>query len=209
METLGDKLRASRLKKKASTSEAAASTRIKIQHIEAMENNAFDRIPAPTYAKGFIKLYAEYLGLPHGPLVKEYVDRYMPHTRPSIVPDEDTPQRPGQKPLITNMESHVKDPEPASKVPAISFNVDFKRILDPVKVLLLKIPLKRLASVLGVIAVASLLVVGVSRCVSTMKLAAAEKQEQPKAEKGVERPRAAGGFVREPPEPYLTTSQQP
>lgn len=87
METLGQKLKAARLARKMTASEAAKGTRIKVQHIEAMEGDDFSAIPAPAYAKGFIKLYAELLGLDPAPLIEEYLDRYAPKERASLMSD--------------------------------------------------------------------------------------------------------------------------
>lgn len=88
MDTLGQQLKTARERKKIGTSEAARKTRIKIQHIEAMERDDFSRIPAPAYAKGFIKIYAEYLGLDPEPLIAEYLERYAPRERPPLVEEE-------------------------------------------------------------------------------------------------------------------------
>ena len=73
MATLGEKLKSAREQRGATPSQAAAATRIKMQHIEAMEADQFQRISAPTYAKGFLRMYAEYLGLDPAPLVREFV----------------------------------------------------------------------------------------------------------------------------------------
>lgn len=92
METLGQKFRAAREKKRITLSKAAASTRIKIQNLEMMESDDFTRMPAPTYAKGFIRIYANFLGLDPAPLVQEYVDQHLnpPAEKPvrADVPEE-------------------------------------------------------------------------------------------------------------------------
>lgn len=88
METLGKKLKAARQKRKLTTSEAAKGTRIKIQHIEAIENDDFSSIAAPTYAKGFIRIYAEFLGLNPEPLIEEYTSTHLPKPRASLIPEE-------------------------------------------------------------------------------------------------------------------------
>ncbi|HMP90130.1 MAG TPA: helix-turn-helix domain-containing protein [Kiritimatiellia bacterium] len=77
MDSMGQKFRVARERKKMTLSRAAALTRIKIQHLEMMENDDFSRMPAPTYAKGFIRIYAGLLGLDPAPLVQEYVDRHL------------------------------------------------------------------------------------------------------------------------------------
>ncbi len=88
METLGQILYAARTKKKVTASEAAKGTRIKIQHIQAMEQNDFSSIPAPAYAKGFIKIYSEYLGIDPAPLINEYMEKHAPSERAPLLPGE-------------------------------------------------------------------------------------------------------------------------
>ena len=77
MDTLGKIFTDARTKKKVSPSEAARVTRIKVQLIEAMERDDFSAIAAPAYAKGFIRIYAEYLGLDSAPLIDEYVTKHL------------------------------------------------------------------------------------------------------------------------------------
>jgi transcriptional regulator with XRE-family HTH domain len=84
MLTLGQTLKNAREKRKMTASQAAAATRIKIQHIQAMERDDFSKMAAPMYAKGFIKIYAEYLGLDPAPFIREYVEVHMPKERPRL-----------------------------------------------------------------------------------------------------------------------------
>ena len=86
MDSVGQKFRIAREKKKMTLSRAAALTRIKIQHLEMMENDDYTRMPAPTYAKGFIRIYAGLLGLDPAPLVQEYVDRHLNAPAPEEAP---------------------------------------------------------------------------------------------------------------------------
>ncbi len=84
MATLGEQLKAARKAKKVTESEAGAATRVLRQIIVAMENDDFSEMPAPTYAKGFIRLYAEYLGLDPEPLVAEYLEKHAQQPKPLI-----------------------------------------------------------------------------------------------------------------------------
>lgn len=77
METMGQQFRAARERKGMTLSRAAALTRIKIQHLEMMERDDFSAMPAPAYAKGFIRMYATFLGLDSVPLVQEYNDVHL------------------------------------------------------------------------------------------------------------------------------------
>ena len=73
MESIGDTLRETRHNKNISIEDASRATKIKIDILERLEADEFDRLAAPAYAKGFLKIYAEYLGLDSQPLVDAYI----------------------------------------------------------------------------------------------------------------------------------------
>ena len=73
MESIGDKLREARHNRKASLEDAARTTKIKLEILEKLESDEFNKLAAPMYTKGFLKLYAEYLGLDS----TEVVDAYL------------------------------------------------------------------------------------------------------------------------------------
>jgi len=85
MATLGQQLKAAREAKGVSAHDAGAATKILTKMIIAMEADDFSGMAAPTYAKGFIRIYAGYLGLNPEPLVEEYMLKHAP---------------PGLKPLV-------------------------------------------------------------------------------------------------------------
>ena len=91
---LGEILRAERERRGLSASEVAEATRIKVQTIESIERSDFSRIPASVYAKGFIKLYAEHLGLDPEPLIREYTERYARVVRPTLAATQPRPAAP-------------------------------------------------------------------------------------------------------------------
>ncbi len=88
MPSIGQILRQARERKKVTCSQAAAATRIKVQHIEAMDRDDFTRMAAPMYAKGFLKLYAEYLGLNPIPVLRAYSELHEPKERLPLLTDE-------------------------------------------------------------------------------------------------------------------------
>ncbi|HKW69310.1 MAG TPA: helix-turn-helix transcriptional regulator [Candidatus Dormibacteraeota bacterium] len=61
--TPGAVLAAKRGERGLSIEQVAASTRIRAEHLRALEADDFERFPAPVYAKGFLRTYATYLGL--------------------------------------------------------------------------------------------------------------------------------------------------
>ena len=83
MESMGQLLKTTRERKRLSLSYVAAQTHIKMQFLEMMERDDLSRMPAPMYAKGFIRLYANYLGLDPAPMVQEYMDVQAGRRRPN------------------------------------------------------------------------------------------------------------------------------
>ena len=73
MESIGETLREARHNKRASLEDASRATKIKFEILEQLEADEFDRLAAPAYTKGFLKLYAEYLGLDGQSIVEAYL----------------------------------------------------------------------------------------------------------------------------------------
>lgn len=73
MESIGENLREARHVKRASLEDASRATKIKMEILEQLEADEFDRLAAPAYTRGFLKLYAEYLGLDSQSVVDAYL----------------------------------------------------------------------------------------------------------------------------------------
>ena len=61
--TVGQALAAKRGERGLTIEQVEASTRIRADHLRALEADQLDRLPAPVYAKGYLRTYATYLGL--------------------------------------------------------------------------------------------------------------------------------------------------
>jgi cytoskeleton protein RodZ len=62
-DTVGGLLRATRLRLGEDLKSAARVTKIKAEYLECLEDGKIDTLPGRTYAIGFVRTYAEYLGL--------------------------------------------------------------------------------------------------------------------------------------------------
>ncbi|RLT42134.1 MAG: PASTA domain-containing protein [Chloroflexi bacterium] len=60
---IGDILRQSRVDRGVTLADVEQDIRINRVYIEALENARFEELPAPVYARGFMRSYARYLGL--------------------------------------------------------------------------------------------------------------------------------------------------
>jgi len=61
--SVGEELRAARLRLGEDLRTVAGSLRIRKEHLEALETGDFANLPGRTYAIGFVRSYADYLGL--------------------------------------------------------------------------------------------------------------------------------------------------
>ena len=76
---IGNSLREARLRQGLEFVEVEQATKIRGKYLRALEDEQFDILPGQTYVKGFLRTYAEYLGL-DGQL---YVDEYNSGTSPA------------------------------------------------------------------------------------------------------------------------------
>ena len=72
--SFGQTLRNAREAKGLTESQVASQTRILVQIISDMEKEDFHRIPAPIYGRGFVRLFAECVGLDPAPLIQEFME---------------------------------------------------------------------------------------------------------------------------------------
>ena len=72
MGELGKKLKEARESKGLSLREVEEATKIRKKYLQALENEKFEEIPGRTYAKGFLKNYANFLSLDTKELVGEF-----------------------------------------------------------------------------------------------------------------------------------------
>jgi cytoskeleton protein RodZ len=71
-ESVGDDLRAARLRQGDELTRISRTLRIRREYLEAIESDAPDRLPGRAYAIGFVRSYAQYLGLDSPALVSRY-----------------------------------------------------------------------------------------------------------------------------------------
>jgi hypothetical protein len=73
---IGNSLREARLRQGDELSRVESETKIRGKYLHALEDERFDLIPGETYVKGFLRAYAEYLGLDGQLYVDEFNSRF-------------------------------------------------------------------------------------------------------------------------------------
>jgi len=74
---IGSSLREARLRQGLDFPEIESGTKIRGKYLQALEEEHFDALPAQAYIKGFLRTYADYLGLDGQLYVDEFNSRYV------------------------------------------------------------------------------------------------------------------------------------
>jgi transcriptional regulator with XRE-family HTH domain len=79
---IGDALRRTRTRRGIDIAEVEAATKVRAKYLRALENEEWDVLPGSAYTKGFLRTYADYLGLQGQQFVDEYDSRFAPLEQP-------------------------------------------------------------------------------------------------------------------------------
>jgi len=71
-DTIGSILRQQRESKKLQVEEIAEELKIRLQYLEALENDQFELLPGKLYQRSFLKTYAQFLNLDQGRILKMF-----------------------------------------------------------------------------------------------------------------------------------------
>jgi hypothetical protein len=74
---IGNSLREARLRQGLDFPEIEQATKIRGKYLRSLEEEQFEVLPAQTYVKGFLRSYADYLGLDGQLYVDEFNSRYV------------------------------------------------------------------------------------------------------------------------------------
>ncbi len=65
------------MRRQVDFNQAELATKVRVKYLRALEEEQFDQLPSPTYVKGFLRTYAEYLGLDGQLYVDEFNSRFV------------------------------------------------------------------------------------------------------------------------------------
>jgi hypothetical protein len=76
MTDIGSTLREARMRDRIDISEVETRTKIRAKYLRAIENEEWDLLPGPVYAKSFLRTYSDFLGLDSRMLIDEFKRQY-------------------------------------------------------------------------------------------------------------------------------------
>jgi Helix-turn-helix domain len=89
---IGNSLREARVRQRLEHRDVELATKIRARYIRALEQEEFAILPGDTYIKGFLRTYADHLGLDGQLYVDEYSSRFASDPR-----DDRSPERPRRR----------------------------------------------------------------------------------------------------------------
>jgi cytoskeletal protein RodZ len=84
---IGGSLREARLKRDLTPADVQKAIRIRDRYLQALEEERWELLPGDAYVKGFLRTYADYLGLDGSLYVEEYNSRFAHPDEPAFVPE--------------------------------------------------------------------------------------------------------------------------
>jgi cytoskeleton protein RodZ len=109
--SIGERLRSQRLKKNLSLQQVADSTHIRLQFLQALENDHFSDLPSRIQARGFIRLYASEVGLDPALLLKMLDDQMAAPEEPALAASQ-VPEKKTQKIILTKKKVKTESAPP-------------------------------------------------------------------------------------------------
>jgi len=94
----GDRLRSAREAQELSLDEVSVRTRVPKRLLEAIETGDHAMLPAPTYSAGFVKVYAQVVGLDPNELSQQFRSDLGRHAAPRHQPEPFEPADPARVP---------------------------------------------------------------------------------------------------------------
>jgi cytoskeletal protein RodZ len=84
---IGGSLREARLKRDLTPADVQKAIRIRDRYLQALEEERWELLPGDAYVKGFLRTYADFLGLDGNLYVEEYNSRFAHPDEPQLVPE--------------------------------------------------------------------------------------------------------------------------
>ncbi|HMN19405.1 MAG TPA: DUF4115 domain-containing protein [Candidatus Moranbacteria bacterium] len=92
--TLGEKLRKMRLERRLAVADVAKGTKIQARYLESLEEGDYAKLPADVYVKGFLRSFANYMGVDERALIRQYEREQGIHRTIEKISEPCQPRRP-------------------------------------------------------------------------------------------------------------------
>ena len=129
-ETVGQQLNKARTARGLTLDQVARVLHIRVDYLKALEEDKRKVLPSPVHARGFLRMYADHLGLAAQPLLDLWDGKLPPpavetsetEPTPPVEPEEEVPDNPENEPplpvtLVEDVEPSSEDEEETNEIP--------------------------------------------------------------------------------------------
>jgi hypothetical protein len=103
MFAIGDSLREARTRRGLSSADVQKGIRIRERYLTALEEEHWELLPGEAYTKGFLRTYAEFLGLDGNLYIDEYNARIADHDEEPLVPNTLAPAHKARRGVVRTL----------------------------------------------------------------------------------------------------------
>jgi cytoskeleton protein RodZ len=103
MFAIGDSLREARTRRGLSSADVQKGIRIRERYLTALEEEKWELLPGEAYTKGFLRTYAEFLGLDGNLYIEEYNARIAAHDEEPLVPHTLAPAHKARRGVVRTL----------------------------------------------------------------------------------------------------------
>jgi cytoskeletal protein RodZ len=107
MFAIGDSLREARTRRGLSSADVQKGIRIRERYLTALEEERWELLPGEAYTKGFLRTYAEFLGLDGNLYIDEYNARIAVHDEEPLVPHTLAPAHKARRGVVRTLMGSV------------------------------------------------------------------------------------------------------
>lgn len=119
--SVGERLKQTRLEKHLTLEQVSQATRVRVHYLDALERGDLEALPSRVQGKGFLRLYADYLGLPVEEVLAQWEGKPLSSPlQPSPQPEEvqESRRTPVEPAAPSPVESEA--PAPVAEPPVVS-----------------------------------------------------------------------------------------
>ena len=131
-QTIGQRLKAEREERRLTLEKVFEATRIRVQYLQALEEDDLSMMPSPVQARGYLRNYAEYLGFDVDQILHDLQEINAQPASSDVIGPADIPA-----PLLNSEGKETAELEPAESTPSLPNVIPDESVvqqpIDPIK----------------------------------------------------------------------------
>ena len=117
-QTIGQRLKAEREEQRLTLEKVFEATRIRVQYLQALEEDDLSVMPSPVQARGYLRNYADYLGFDVDRILHDLREQNAQPSTGEVIGPADISSPPPPETKALEIEPIVQEPQPFDVVSA-------------------------------------------------------------------------------------------